>query len=77
MKKEINFEDALKELENIVNDLEAGDVTLEKSINKFEKGMKLVTFCSKKLEEVEKENKKLKAILAIIQSQLTQKKIKK
>ena len=54
MKKEVKFEDALKELEVIVEDLETGDVTLEKSRNKVEEGMQLVKFCSGKLEEVEK-----------------------
>ena len=47
------FEDALKQLEEIVRDLETGDLSLEDSLKNFERGMKLIKFCSEKLEEVE------------------------
>jgi len=50
----MKFEEALNKLEKIVEDLESGGVSLEKSIQKFEEGMKLVKFCSRKLQEVEK-----------------------
>ena len=52
-KKEITFENAMKQLEDIVTELEAGDPPLEKAIRQFEEGMKLVRICSKKLEEIE------------------------
>ena len=47
------FEEALKQLEDIVRDLESGDLCLEDSLKNFERGMKLIKFCSEKLEEVE------------------------
>jgi exodeoxyribonuclease VII small subunit len=51
---ENKFEDSMKRLENIVEDLEGGELPLEDSLKAFEEGMKLLTFCSKKLDEVEK-----------------------
>jgi exodeoxyribonuclease VII small subunit len=51
---EKKFEDSMKRLENIVADLEGGDMPLEESIRAFEEGMKLLAFCSNKLDEVEK-----------------------
>ncbi len=50
---EKKFEEAMKRLEDIVQSLESGDLALEDSLGIFEEGMKLVGFCSKKLEEVE------------------------
>jgi exodeoxyribonuclease VII small subunit len=47
------FEDAMKKLEKIVQDLENGDLPLEDSLKGFEEGMKLVKFCSEKLEEAD------------------------
>ncbi|MBN1848469.1 MAG: exodeoxyribonuclease VII small subunit [Deltaproteobacteria bacterium] len=49
-----NFEDAMKRLEEIVKDLESGDLSLEASLKSFEEGMNLVTFCSEKLEEAQR-----------------------
>jgi len=49
-----NFENAMKRLETIVQELEEGDLSLEASLTAFEEGMKLLKFCSAKLEEVEK-----------------------
>ena len=51
---ENKFEDAMKRLEDIVEELEGGDLPLEDSLKSFEEGMKLLTFCSDKLDEVEK-----------------------
>lgn len=51
---ENKFEDAMKRLEDIVEDLEEGELPLEESLKVFEEGMKLLTFCSDKLDEVEK-----------------------
>jgi exodeoxyribonuclease VII small subunit len=50
---EKKFEEAMERLEHIVESLESGDLSLEKSLEMFEEGMKLVNFCSKKLEEAE------------------------
>ncbi len=48
------FEDALEELENVVEQLESGDLSLDNSLATFEKGVRLVKFCNQKLTEVEK-----------------------
>jgi exodeoxyribonuclease VII small subunit len=50
----LTFEDAMKELETIVNELETGSLTLDKSVEKFQKGMELSTYCNKLLESAEK-----------------------
>jgi exodeoxyribonuclease VII small subunit len=48
------FEQAMKQLEEIVQDLESGDMPLEKAIKKFEEGIQLSKFCTEKLDETEK-----------------------
>ncbi len=52
--KDIPYEQALTELETVVNLLENGDLTLEDSIKMFEKGVGLVKLCNKKLDDIEK-----------------------
>ena len=49
-----SFEQAMKQLEQIVQDLESGDMPLEKAIKKFEEGIQLSKFCTEKLDESEK-----------------------
>jgi exodeoxyribonuclease VII small subunit len=48
------FELAMKQLEQIVQDLETGDMPLEKAIKKFEEGIQISKYCSDKLDESEK-----------------------
>jgi exodeoxyribonuclease VII small subunit len=48
------FEDSLSRLEEISRELEDGDLNLETSLKRFEEGIKLVQFCSKKLDESQK-----------------------
>jgi len=48
------FEQSLKQLEQIVQDLETGDFPHEKAIKKFEEGIQLSKFCSQTLDETEK-----------------------
>jgi exodeoxyribonuclease VII small subunit len=48
------FETALEELEQVVEQLETGELSLEDSLEAFEKGVGLVKFCGQKLDEVEK-----------------------
>ena len=48
------FEEAMSELEEVVAKLEKGELSLDDSINVFQKGIELSKFCSKKLDEVEK-----------------------
>ncbi len=54
MKKTIKFETAIKRLEEIVEKMESGQMELEESLSLFEEGIKLVRFCSAKLEEAKK-----------------------
>jgi exodeoxyribonuclease VII small subunit len=50
---EKKFEEAMQRLEDIVETLEDSDLSLNDSLKIFEEGVKLIGFCSKKLEEVE------------------------
>jgi exodeoxyribonuclease VII small subunit len=54
MATEITFESSLKELERIVEELEAGDLPLERSLELFEQGVKLSRECQKRLDEAER-----------------------
>jgi exodeoxyribonuclease VII small subunit len=49
----IDLEKALAELEDIVDQLEAGDLPLEKSLKQFERGVKLSRECQSALKEAE------------------------
>lgn len=48
------FEQSMKKLEKIVQELESGDLPLEEAMQKFEEGIKLSRLCSEKLNETEK-----------------------
>lgn len=48
------FEQYMAQLEKIVEELESGDLPLEKSIKKFEEGIKCSNYCSRLLDETEK-----------------------
>ena len=61
-KKKLSFEESLKELENIVDQLESGDIDLEKSVKLYEKGMLLKKNCEDKLKNVEMQIKKIKLV---------------
>lgn len=52
--KDIKFEDALQRLEQIVDQLEGGDLALDDSLKVFEEGVALARRCAKYLEEAEK-----------------------
>ena len=54
MAKTDNFQGALQRLEEIVKELENGDIGLEKALELFEEGTKLSKLCAKKLTNVEK-----------------------
>ncbi len=49
-----DFETALKSLEDIVSQLEAGDLALDRALELFEEGVKISRFCNAKLEEAER-----------------------
>lgn len=52
-KKNPQFEDYLLELEKVVDRLEKGNVTLEKSLDEFQKGIELYKECNSILKEAE------------------------
>lgn len=61
MEEKKNFEDSLQELEEIVKELESGNVSLDDAINKYTEAMKLAHFCGEKLNDA---TKKVNKILA-------------
>lgn len=48
------FEDALEKLENIVREMEAGEMPLDSALKSFEEGIRLIRFCSAKLDETQR-----------------------
>lgn len=59
--KSTKFEDALGELEELIENLESGEQSLEESLVQFERGMKLSKFCQQSLTDAEK---KIKILMA-------------
>ena len=57
---ELTFEDNLKKLEEIVEQLESGEIDLEKSVELYEQGMLIKNNCELKLKKVELQIKKIK-----------------
>ncbi len=55
----LTFEEALKELQNIVDKLETGQVTLEEAIEMYERGVRLSKYCIEKLTQAELRIKKI------------------
>ena len=53
-KEKKKFEDAVEELERVVEQLESGELSLEDSLTVFENGVRLVKLCNQKLTEVER-----------------------
>ena len=51
--KDLTFEVALKELEEIVSQLDTGSIDLDKAVEAYEKGAKLKQHCEKKLKEAQ------------------------
>ena len=58
--KNLTFEENLKKLEDIVEQLESGEIDLERSVELYEKGMILKNNCEEKLKKVEIQIKKIK-----------------
>ncbi len=52
-KKSVNLEKALTDLEELVEELESGDLPLEKAMKKFEDGIKLTRSCQAALKDAE------------------------
>ena len=58
-KKSLNFESTLSEIEKIIDSLEEGNLSLEDSIEAYEKGISLTKACQKTLADAELKIKKL------------------
>jgi len=56
---EIKFEKAMNRLEQIVEELEKGELDIDKSLEIFEEGIKMSRVCSKKLNEAEQKIEQL------------------
>ena len=54
---ELTYEEAVNELENIIKDLEKEDLSLNKSVKKFKRGVELYKYCNEILNSVEGEIK--------------------
>ncbi|MCO6017308.1 MULTISPECIES: exodeoxyribonuclease VII small subunit [Carnobacterium] len=54
VKKQIKFEEAMQQLEEIVTNLEQGDVPLEEALEQFQKGVGLSKICKETLQNAEK-----------------------
>jgi exodeoxyribonuclease VII small subunit len=52
--KEKTFEEGIKDLETLVDQIGSGELTLEESIGAFERGVALVKLLNRKLDEVER-----------------------
>ena len=52
--EDMNFEEIMKKLELIANELEKGNLNLDDSVKKFEEGIKLSKMCNEILEKAEK-----------------------
>lgn len=57
--QDLTFEDALKQLEEIVKKLEAGELPLSESIVQYKLSMQLVQFCRRALDKAELEVREL------------------
>jgi exodeoxyribonuclease VII small subunit len=51
---EIKFEDALKKLEKIIEEMEQGDMSLDEALKKYQEGLELSRVCSQRLENAKK-----------------------
>jgi exodeoxyribonuclease VII small subunit len=51
---EIKFEEALKKLEKIVEDLERGDLSLDEALKKYQEGIELSRLCAQRLDSAKK-----------------------
>jgi len=58
-KDNLTFEEAFARLESIVDILDSGETSLEKSLELFEEGMNLTRFCAQKLNQAEVKIQKL------------------
>ena len=52
--KEMKFEEALAQLEKLVAEMESGRLPLDTMVGRFEEGRRLVDFCSRELESIQR-----------------------
>ncbi len=64
-KEEKNLQSALKQLEEIVDDLSGKDIDVETGLEKFKEGVSLIKFCRGQLQKAENEFEKLKSELEL------------
>ncbi len=57
--KDLSFEDAVKELDDIVKKLEAGEASLDESITLYERGVALRKHCESQLDAAHKKIEKI------------------
>lgn len=55
----MSFEESLEKLDKIVKNLESGNVELDKAIEEYTEAMKMVKFCSEKLDKATKQVNKI------------------
>lgn len=60
-KKKTTFEEALKQLEQIAEQIEEGKIGLEESIGRYEQGMELVRYCREVLTQAENKIQQIQA----------------
>tara|TARA_B100001094_G_scaffold153964_1_gene149046 strand:+ start:502 stop:741 length:240 start_codon:yes stop_codon:yes gene_type:complete len=58
--KNMSFEDAIKELEEIVEELEGNEISLDDAVSAYEKGAKLKNICQERLNEARLKVEKIK-----------------
>jgi len=51
---EIKFEDVLKRLEKIVEELEKGNLSLDEALKKYQEGIELASLCAQRLDSAKK-----------------------
>lgn len=54
MPKKLTLEESFEQLDDIIGQLQSGDMTLEASFKKYEEGMKLIKNCNDAIDKVEK-----------------------
>jgi exodeoxyribonuclease VII small subunit len=59
--KQLTFEDALAELESIVEIMEGGQLPLEKSLSTYKRGTELLQFCQRQLQDAQQQVKVLES----------------
>jgi exodeoxyribonuclease VII small subunit len=69
--QDINFEEALRQLEEIVTRLESGDLALEEAMALFEEGQRLTALCNARLESAALRVEQLTSDGEIIESEIS------